>query len=58
MSIAEVKAEIKAWERSFKEEYLRPPTVEDIRLHPHIGQFAILSMASPYLSYRLNSREV
>lgn len=37
--LATVRAQIKSWERSFKEQHGRPPTVNDIKENNHIGQF-------------------
>jgi len=37
--LATVRAQIKNWERSFKEKHGRPPTVNDIKENHHIGQF-------------------
>ncbi len=35
--VATIRAEIKAWERSFKETNGREPTIEDIKKQPTIG---------------------
>ncbi|KAF8078808.1 hypothetical protein FPV67DRAFT_1690048 [Lyophyllum atratum] len=37
MDVSAVKAEIKAWERSFRSSNGRDPTVHDIKLHPDIA---------------------
>jgi len=36
--LATVRAEIKSWERSFKEQHGRPPTVSDIKENKGVGQ--------------------
>jgi hypothetical protein len=35
--LASVRAEVKAWERNFKRENGRDPTVDDIRKQPAVG---------------------
>ncbi|GLB35965.1 hypothetical protein LshimejAT787_0302530 [Lyophyllum shimeji] len=37
MDVSTVKAEIKAWERSFKSSHGRDPTIQDIKLQPDIA---------------------
>lgn len=37
-NISELRADIKNWERAFKATNARDPTIDDIKLQPHIGQ--------------------
>jgi len=37
MDVTALRAEIKAWERDFKADYGRDPTIQDIKDRPDIG---------------------
>lgn len=43
-SISELRADIKNWERAFKATNARDPTIDDIKLQPHIGQSVIVRL--------------
>lgn len=48
--LASVRAEVKAWERNFKQENGREPTVDDIRKQPSVG------VSCPIIDNRVSNR--
>jgi hypothetical protein len=50
--LATARAEVKAWERSFKQENGREPTVDDIRKQPAVGASHSLVHLASYKSYK------
>jgi hypothetical protein len=50
--IAAVRAELKTWERTFKAQNGREPSVHDIKAHPTIGPLSFLMARLPPRSHR------
>jgi len=43
--VSALKAQIKAWERSFRQTHGKDPSVQDIRDNPDIGKLEILFLS-------------
>lgn len=56
MEIAKVRAEIKSWERAFRAENIRDPTVDDIKANHQIGS-CISIMGFTLSSYKLTIQQ-
>ncbi len=57
--LAQVKAQVKSWERSFKKEHNRVPTKADIKAVPQIGERDLVpeTLAAAADDFRMSSVE-